>query len=496
MISKSQNNGRCLCFRVHGVCVLVASSEVAYLQCEGKRGDNDEDGKKKKKKKKKKKRTRRRKIDAGSIFIPFYVVVFMPLRKVQAKHGDFYGFTARDDYPTLCLYSMSGLRLSTSIKHPSTLALQSHNAKPAVRPNGGTRTQRENAENTAEDAYPASQRQPTPDDEPSAVSSIEQRAQDSSAMAEFNGRRAPNFSQYLNELNTLPSPFEQTAQPEDLGFDVDAELALFTNAEFLDFDPAGNVGGIDEQQPVSSGTVSPANGRQDMNYVGILNDIPMMASGSCLLDMFPVNADFNLSNFPYFQPQQPTAPVQSTTYPSAQPLPANTSLPQSTPIYQPQQQQQQQQPQQQHQHLPSQPQLQTPPQPAVTQSQPATVSSKRKSDATTTSEADRLAQEEDKRRRNTAASARFRIKKKEREKNLEKTVKDVTSKNSALESRVSQLEMENRWLRNLIVEKNGSAISEGDLSGMFHKYQEATGQHQNQKQASTASPSSELKSSP
>ncbi|OAL67315.1 bZIP transcription factor [Trichophyton rubrum] len=48
---------------------------------------------------------------------------------------------------------MSGLRLSTSIKHQSTLALQSHNAKPAVRPNGGTRTQRENAENTAEDAY-------------------------------------------------------------------------------------------------------------------------------------------------------------------------------------------------------------------------------------------------------------------------------------------------------------------------------------------------------
>ncbi|EZF77544.1 hypothetical protein H105_01284 [Trichophyton soudanense CBS 452.61] len=299
-------------------------------------------------------------------------------------------------------------------------------------------------------------------------------------MAEFNGRRAPNFSQYLNELNTLPSPFEQTAQPDDLGFDVDAELALFTNAEFLDFDPAGNVGGIDEQQPVSSGTVSPANGRQDMNYVGILN------------------ADFNISNFPYFQPQQPTVPVQSTTYPSTQPLPANTSLPQSTPIYQQQQQQQHQQPQPQpqHQHLQSQPQLQAPQQPVVTQSQPASVPAKRKSDATTTSEADRLAQEEDKRRRNTAASARFRIKKKEREKNLEKTVKDVTSKNSALESRVSQLEMENRWLRNLIVEKNGSAISEGDLSGMFDKYQEATGQHQNQKQASTASPSLELKSSP
>ncbi|EFQ98814.1 regulatory protein Cys-3 [Nannizzia gypsea CBS 118893] len=302
-------------------------------------------------------------------------------------------------------------------------------------------------------------------------------------MADFNGRRAPNFSQYLNDLNTLPSPFEQTAQPDDLQFDVDADLALFTNAEFLDFDPAGNVGGVDEQQqPVSSssGTVSPTNGRQDMNYVGILND-------------------FNISNFPYFQPQPQTVPVQSTTYPSAQPLPANTPLPQSSPIYQQQQQQQQhqQQQQQQHQRLQSQPQLQAPPpQPAVTQSQPATVPSKRKSDATTTSEADRLAQEEDKRRRNTAASARFRIKKKEREKNLEKTVKEVTSKNTALESRVSQLEMENRWLRNLIVEKNGSAISEGDLSGMFHKYQETTGQHQSQKQAPTTSPASELKSSP
>lgn len=87
-------------------------------------------------------------------------------------------------------------------------------------------------------------------------------------MADFNGRRAPNFSQYLNELNTLPSHFEQTAQSDEL-FNVDAELALFTNAEFLDFDQPGNVG-MDKQQPVS-GTVSPENGQQDMNYVGMLN---------------------------------------------------------------------------------------------------------------------------------------------------------------------------------------------------------------------------------
>ncbi|OAX78040.1 hypothetical protein ACJ72_07654 [Emergomyces africanus] len=59
-------------------------------------------------------------------------------------------------------------------------------------------------------------------------------------MSGYNGRRAPNFSQYLNELNTIPSPYDQAQQAQDL-FDVDAELALFTNAEFLDFDPIGDL---------------------------------------------------------------------------------------------------------------------------------------------------------------------------------------------------------------------------------------------------------------
>lgn len=66
----------------------------------------------------------------------------------------------------------------------------------------------------------------------------------------------------------------------------------------------------------------------------------------------------------------------------------------------------------------------------------------------------RMAAEEDKRRRNTAASARFRIKKKQREQALEKSAKDMTDKVSNLESKVQQLEMENKWLKNLLVEKN------------------------------------------
>jgi hypothetical protein len=69
----------------------------------------------------------------------------------------------------------------------------------------------------------------------------------------------------------------------------------------------------------------------------------------------------------------------------------------------------------------------------------------------------RRAAEEDRRRRNTAASARFRMKKKQREQALERTVRETTEKNASLEARVAQLEMENRWLKNLLTEKHEAA---------------------------------------
>ena len=72
----------------------------------------------------------------------------------------------------------------------------------------------------------------------------------------------------------------------------------------------------------------------------------------------------------------------------------------------------------------------------------------------------RAAAEEDKRRRNTAASARFRIKKKQREQALEKTAKDMTDKVEQLEKRVDQLEMENKWLKGLVVEKTAKGGEE------------------------------------
>lgn len=60
----------------------------------------------------------------------------------------------------------------------------------------------------------------------------------------------------------------------------------------------------------------------------------------------------------------------------------------------------------------------------------------------------------DKRKRNTAASARFRIKKKLKEQKLEDDVKNLKELASQLEERVKSLSMENKVLKNLIVEKN------------------------------------------
>ncbi|KAL2312163.1 hypothetical protein POMI540_4346 [Schizosaccharomyces pombe] len=56
----------------------------------------------------------------------------------------------------------------------------------------------------------------------------------------------------------------------------------------------------------------------------------------------------------------------------------------------------------------------------------------------------------ERRRKNTEASARFRLKKKLREKHLEKTVEEYELKIARLEAKVHELEMETRFLRNLI----------------------------------------------
>lgn len=66
-----------------------------------------------------------------------------------------------------------------------------------------------------------------------------------------------------------------------------------------------------------------------------------------------------------------------------------------------------------------------------------------------------LTASEDKRRRNTAASARFRLKKKEREQAMEKKSKDLETRVSELERECEALRRENGWLKGLVVGVTG-----------------------------------------
>lgn len=61
---------------------------------------------------------------------------------------------------------------------------------------------------------------------------------------------------------------------------------------------------------------------------------------------------------------------------------------------------------------------------------------------------------EDKRKRNTAASARFRIKKKMKEQQMNQRSKELQDRVIGLEKKLKTLEMENKCLKNLIVKQN------------------------------------------
>ncbi|CAG8918200.1 unnamed protein product [Penicillium salamii] len=256
-------------------------------------------------------------------------------------------------------------------------------------------------------------------------------------MANYNGRRAPNFSQYIDDLNAIPSPYDQALQQQQqqTPYNLDTELALFTNTEFFDFDKFTDLGlpafdSVDEKPQTAEQSHA-----AESNFLDFLNNE-------------------GLNSIPDYQPElnQNAQPMHNAHYPVAPAVnqapirPAPISVPKVLPAP-----------------------------PAHSMSPPTPVTgTKRKNSTKSVQEPEddtRHMAEEDKRRRNTAASARFRVKKKQREAALEQTVKETTNKNDILEARVSQLELENHWLRGLIMEKNGAdEQSEQDISDMFKKF--------------------------
>jgi hypothetical protein len=84
-----------------------------------------------------------------------------------------------------------------------------------------------------------------------------------------------------------------------------------------------------------------------------------------------------------------------------------------------------------------------------------------------------LSAAEDKRRRNTAASARFRLKKKEREAALEGRAKELEGRVNELERECEGLRRENGWLKGLVVGVTGAASQTVPVSGTKRARDEA-----------------------
>ncbi|KAH9907921.1 hypothetical protein F4778DRAFT_719644 [Xylariomycetidae sp. FL2044] len=240
----------------------------------------------------------------------------------------------------------------------------------------------------------------------------------------YSGRRgqAANVSQLLQDLNRIPEPAAAPSEENLSG--LDDELARFTNTTFIDWD-SGNTTAPTPQLSMdidssNSPTTSPTAAMGDLNFD------------------FNLPADFNGFDFTYPTPNASAYPPESIGN-HLQPLQPSPTYPTNasqqnaygTPISQ--------------------------------------AGEKRKSDASipappprrqlSMEEQSRLAAEEDKRRRNTAASARFRVKKKAREQALEKREKELADKVGSLEGRIQLLETENKWLRNLVMEKSGTGDS-------------------------------------
>ncbi|KAK3344639.1 hypothetical protein B0H65DRAFT_181508 [Neurospora tetraspora] len=253
-----------------------------------------------------------------------------------------------------------------------------------------------------------------------------------------------NFTNYLRNLNAQEPQVEEFVTPND------EDLALFTNTNFFDYETGQNT---DYQAPpvkpdavVAPTPVESAAASPDVQTDAFMTDF--LSGLDQGLEFAAPAADFNFGDFTTTY-ASPTIPAYPDALGPIQPNP-QAAYPPVSQHYAPHHVQ--------HPHQPG----------YVLANPPQLGGNKRKaSDAMSVpptpgarvmsfEDASRLAAEEDKRKRNTAASARFRIKKKQREQALEKSTKEMTEKVTQLEGRIQALETENKWLKGLVTEKHGS----------------------------------------
>jgi hypothetical protein len=240
----------------------------------------------------------------------------------------------------------------------------------------------------------------------------------------YNGRRGPNVSEYIANLNAIPSA--QDLQNSNEPFTNDDDLAMFTNTQFFDFDLSQDADFQNTDLDVDG------HGGQSVADSGDLKSMD-----------FNMPGDFSFPDFNSFA--QPTTFGPDGIPQVLHPIQTSNNVFHSSSSA-------------------------TSPTSGLVS---PLVGEKRKADSLDArspeqfEDASRVAAEEDKRRRNTAASARFRVKKKQREQALEKSAKEMSDKVAALEGRINQLETENKWLKNLITEKNES---KEDIAALWKKY--------------------------
>ncbi|KAL5120081.1 hypothetical protein ACEQ8H_001906 [Pleosporales sp. CAS-2024a] len=260
-------------------------------------------------------------------------------------------------------------------------------------------------------------------------------------MSAYKGHRGPNVSQYIANLNQVSPPqghLEEPAPSED-------DFAAFLNNDFFDINhptmaDLSTTLHLDVDVAAEQ-SLDPTFGQNSRK-----RSVPTTLEPSM---EFNLSGDFQFTDFNTFG----SAPLLDTSM---------QSLPQSQPTHYP---------------LPSAYASPTSALSPVTQGFDQ-ASKKRRLDSVaplaqqSLDESVRVAAEEDKRRRNTAASARFRVKKKQREQALEQTAKEMQDKAARLEQKVQQLETENAWLKGLITEKNGGKHTSSDLKALLSKHEE------------------------
>ncbi|KAK9366920.1 hypothetical protein V1509DRAFT_211970 [Lipomyces kononenkoae] len=288
----------------------------------------------------------------------------------------------------------------------------------------------------------------------------------------YSSHRGLNVSQYIANLNSIePLDYSSSKQQDD--------LSLFANTQFFDFDMGRSTDAgvtvddlqLEQENPSDRrrhAAASQSGHQNDQQHVQQSDkEAILSASGIPSTAHTPApngngghaKLDFDFLSTEYMNYAMPVLPHQVSPHHSQ---PSNPSNPGAQNMYTP--------------LLNGTPGPVTgSPAPLVYGGNPAPVGpnptglTRANSSADlhqfSPEEASRVAADEDKRRRNTAASARFRVKKKQREQQMERTAKELQEKVQQLEAKIMQLEMENKWLKNIVVEKNEAKAVSEILSG-------------------------------